>query len=207
MGAMQARGRHRAGLLPFLALIAVLATVLAGCGSGTRSGSDTSPRATGSGSQVTAVPLAEQAAQYASNTPTKSALMICSDEIQGEIADALGLDSIPAPASSWADHVYTCTYTLSMGRAVLSVVVTPGPSEARSRLAALRTQLGATAAQPGLGEAGWSAPNGTVIAAKDNMVLTVDPTGLPDDLGTVHERRSDFALVIAAGIFSCWTGG
>lgn len=207
MGAMQARGRRRAGLLALLALGSVLASLLAGCGSGTGSGTGTAARATDSGSQVTAVPLAEQAAQYASNAPTKSALMICSDEIQGEIADALGLASVPAPTSSWAGHVYTCTYTLPMGRAVLSVEVTPGPSEARSRLNALRTDLGATAAQPGLGEAGWSAPNGTVIAAKDNMVLTVDPTGLPDDLGTVHERRSDFALVIAAGIFSCWTGG
>lgn len=198
MVAVHARGRRRAGLLGALAA----AAVLTGCGSGVAP----APRASDTGSQVTAVPLAEQAAQYASNTPPDSARMICSAEIQGEIADALGLQSVPAPASSWADHVYTCTYTLPMGRAVLSVQVTPSPTAARSRLSALRTDLGATAAQPGLGEAGWSASNGTVIAAKDNMVLTVDPTGLPDDLGTVHEHRVDFAVVIAGGIFSCWNG-
>lgn len=198
MGAVHARGRRRAGLLGLLAA----AAVLAGCGSGVAP----APQAGNTGSQVTAVPLAEQAAQYARNTPPDSARMICSAEIQGEIADALGLQSVPAPASSWADHVYTCTYTLPMGRAVLSVQVTPSPTAARGRLSALRTELGATTAQPGLGEAGWSASNGTVIAAKDNMVLTVDPTGLPDDLGTVHEHRVDFAVVIAGGIFSCWNG-
>lgn len=192
--------RRRAGLAGLLAA----AALLAGCGSGVAPGP--APRASGPGSQVTAVPLAEQAAQYARNTPPDSARMICSAEVQGEIADALGLESVPPPASSWANHLYTCTYTLPMGRAVLTVQVTPGPSAARSRLSALRTGLGATTEQPGLGEAGWSAANGTVVAAKDNMVLTVDPTGLPDDLGTVHEHRVDFAVVIAAGIFSCWNG-
>jgi hypothetical protein len=199
MGAMRTPAQHRAGLLGLLAT----ASILAGCGSGV----STPPRATGNGSQVTAVPLAEQSAEYARNTPPASARMICSDEIRGEMADALGLDSLPAPVSSWADHVYTCAYTLPMGRTVLSVEVTPSPTAARSRLTALRTSIGATTEQPGLGEAGWSAPNGTVLAAKDNMVLTVDPTALPDDLGPVHEHRVDFAVVIAAGIFSCWTGG
>lgn len=198
MGAVHPPAGRRARLLGLLAA----AAVLAGCGSGVAP----TPRASGTGSQVTAVPLAEQAAEYARNTPPDSARMICSDEIEGEIADALALESVPAPASSWADHVYTCTYTLPMGRAVLSVVVTPGPSAARQQLSTLRTEHGATTEQPGLGEAGWSAPDGTVLAAKDNMVLTVDPTGLPDDLGTVHEHRVDFAVVIAAGIFSCWKG-
>jgi hypothetical protein len=203
MGVVHPPDRRRAGLLGLLAA----ATLLAGCGSGVAA----PPRATGAasstGSQVTAVPLAEQAAQYASNTPPASAQMVCSDEIQGEVADALSLDSVPPPASSWANHVYTCTYSLPMGQAVLSVEVTPSPTAATSRLAALRTELGATTEQPGLGEAGWSAPSGKVIAAKDNMVLTVDPTGLPDDLGVTHEHRLDFAVVIAAGVFSCWTGG
>jgi hypothetical protein len=199
MGAVHVSARRPAVLLGLLAA----AVVLAGCGSGVAP----APRASDTGSQVTAVPLAEQAQQYASNTPPDSARMICSDEIQGEIADALGLASVPAPTSSWADHVYTCTYALPMGRAVLSVEVTPSPTAAQSRLSALRTTVGATTAQPGLGQAGWSAPTGIVVADKDNMVLTVDPTGLPDDLGAVHEHRVDFAVVIAAGIFSCWTGG
>jgi hypothetical protein len=202
MGAVQTPASRRAGLLGLLAA----ASLLAGCGSGVAS----PPRATSTstnGSQVTAVPLAEQAAQYASNKPPASAQMVCSDEIQGEVADALSLESIPQPTSSWANHVYTCTYTLPMGQAVLSVEVTPSPTAATSRLSALKTELGATTEQPGLGEAGWIAPSGKVIAAKDNMVLTVDPTGLPDDLGVAHEHRQDFAVVIAAGVFSCWTGG
>jgi hypothetical protein len=44
------------------------------------------------------------------------------------------------------------------------------------------------------------------VAAKDNMVLTVDPSGLPDDIGATHEHRLDFARVMAAVVFNCWTG-
>lgn len=38
------------------------------------------------------------------------------------------------------------------------------------------------------------------------MVLRVDATELPADLGTTHQRRIDFAQLVAAGVFDCWTG-
>ncbi|MGZ4566085.1 MAG: hypothetical protein ACXVFZ_04530 [Blastococcus sp.] len=132
--------------------------------------------------------------------------MVCSDEIRGEVADALALTTVPSAQSNWADHVYTCTYALPMGRLVLSVTVAPSDAAARTDLAAMRAGLANAAPEPGLGQQGYSSDAGIVVAAKDNMVLRVDATGLPDDLGTVHERRVDFARVIAGGVFNCWTG-
>lgn len=170
------------------------ALVSAGCAS---------PAAAPTGTQAEATAAA---VQYAGNTPPAAAKMICDEEIRGEIADALAVPSVPAPQPQWAGHVYTCAYALPMGQLVLSVTVTPSDAAARTKLAEMRSGLPHAAAEPGLGQEGYSGDTGTVVAAKDNMVLRVDPTGLPDDLGTVHEHRIDFARVIAAGVFNCWQG-
>jgi hypothetical protein len=185
---------RRAGLLA----AALAPLILGGCATS----APTEPTAT----STTTHGGAAEAAQYASTTPPSAATMICSDEIRSEIAAALGIASVPAPTSTWADHVYTCTYTPSPGRLVLSVTVTPSNAAARAQLTALRTRLGASAEEPGLGQQGYSSPGGAVVAVKDNMVLTVDPGSLPDDLGATHEKRLDFARVIAGGVFSCWKG-
>jgi hypothetical protein len=151
-------------------------------------------------------PTAAAAAQYASNTPPAAAQMVCSDEIRREVAGALALPSVPTPRSTWADHVYTCTYSPPMGPLVLSVTVTPSNTAATQPLETMRGQLGAGEPEPGLGQRAFSAPNGIVLAAKDNMVLRVDTSALPDDLGATHRPRIDVARVLAAGVFNCWTG-
>jgi len=132
--------------------------------------------------------------------------MVCGDEIRGEVADALGPTSDPTATSGWADHVYTCTYALPMGQLVLAVSVSPSAAAARGQLETLRQRLGADTQEPGLGEQAYSAAAGTVLAVKDNMVLWVNATGLPDDLGAGHAGRLDLARVIAAGVFNCWVG-
>jgi hypothetical protein len=187
------------------ASLGLTAALLAGCAS-TPAAAPAGPAPTATAPAVAAAVESAAAAQYASDLPPAAAQMVCSDEIRGEVADALGLAAVPAPTSAWADHVYTCSYTVPMGRLALSVTVSPSTTAARDQLAGLRGRLAATAQEPGLGQQAYSAASGTVIAVKDNMVLTVDATGLPDDLGATHEKRLDFARVIAAGVFNCWTG-
>jgi hypothetical protein len=89
---------------------------------------------------------------------------------------------------------------------VLSVTVSDSDTAAREQLERLRGGLPGAAAEPGLGEEAFGSPAGTVVSQKDNLVLTVDATALPDDLGNVHESRLDLARVITAGVFNCWTG-
>jgi hypothetical protein len=132
--------------------------------------------------------------------------MICSDELRGKLADALDVASVPRPEATWVAHVQTCSYAVPMGHVVLSVTVAPSGAAARQQLAAMRAPLGDTLAEPGLAEQAYSTETGTVIAVKDNMVLRVDATGLPDDLGRTHEHRTELARIIAAEIFSCWAG-
>jgi hypothetical protein len=140
------------------------------------------------------------------NTPPAAAQMVCSDEIRRAVTGALGVDSVPAPRSTWADQLYTCTYAVPQGPLVLSVTVSPTNAAAGDRLETMRGQLGAGQPEAGLGERAYSADDGTVLAVKDNMVLHVDATALPDDLGVVHERRIDLARVLAGAVFNCWIG-
>jgi hypothetical protein len=180
-----------------VALVGV--AVLAGCAS--------TPAAPGAAPAASSpADAARAAAQYAANTPPVSAQMPCGDEIRGEVADALGLGSVPAPQGTWSDHVYRCTYALPVGQLVLSVTVTPSDAAARTDLATMRTRLAAADPQPGVGQQAYGNAAGILVAAKDNMVLDVDASGLPDDLGATHERRADFAQVIASGVFTCWAG-
>jgi hypothetical protein len=194
---MPARPRPRAGLLGLIAV----PLLITGCGS-----APAAQQAAASPATSTAAADTVAAAQYAANVPPAAAQMVCSEEIRGEVADALNLLSIPAPTSEWADHVYTCTYALPTGHLVLSVTVTPSDSAAGDQLETLRGRLPGAVAEPGLGEQAFGSPAGTVVSRKDNLVLTVDATGLPDDLGTTHESRLDFARVVTAGVFNCWTG-
>ena len=185
------------------AVLAVLLALLAAGCSASRPSAD--PAATTTAAPTTLDPSVA-AAQYASPTAPASAQMICSDEIRSQVKGALGLDSTPTPQSAWADHVYTCTYAVPMGTLVLAVTVAPSVDAAGAQLDALRTQVGAADPEEGFGERAYSAPGGVLVAVKDNLVLTVDATALPDDLGAGHQRRIDVVRLLAAGVFACWTG-
>jgi hypothetical protein len=132
--------------------------------------------------------------------------MVCSDEIRSLATDFLGLDSLPAPQAAWVDPVYTCTYSPPMGPLVLSVTVAPSNTAAGKQLETMRRQLGAEQPTSGLGEQAYGAPSGIIVAVKDNMVLRVDASALPDDLGASHQPRTALARYLAAVVFSCWTG-
>jgi hypothetical protein len=155
---------------------------------------------------ATSVDPSAAAAQYASNSPPSAARMVCSDEIRTQVAGALGLDGPPTPQDGWADHVYTCTYAVPMGTLVLAVTVAPSDGAAGTELDALRTRRGAADPEQGFGRRAYSAPAGVLVAVKDNLVLEIDATALPDDLGPGHQRRIDVVRLLAAGVFACWTG-
>jgi hypothetical protein len=197
----QPRGSRRGpapGRVRLLGLLA-LPLVVAGCAA------TPAPAASTATTSAAGTP-SSAAATGDANTPPAAAQMVCSDEIRREVAGALALPSVPTPQSTWADHVYTCTYAPPMGPLVLSVTVAPSTAAAAQQLETMRGQLGADQPESALGQRAFSAPNGTVLAAKDNMVLRVDPSALPDDLGATHRPRIDVARVLAAGVFNCWTG-
>jgi hypothetical protein len=142
----------------------------------------------------------------ADSEPSKAALMVCSDDIQDQVRTVLKL-SAPAPVkSSWQDQLYTCTYTLPMGRMVLSVKQSASKPAARGYFLGLRSRLGGTEPLLGLGEQAYATKTGIAVVLKDDMTLQVDTTGLPAVFGAEQQRRTDLAYEIASDVLGCWTG-
>ncbi len=141
--------------------------------------------------------------------PPKAAAMICEPETAKNVATLMGLRT-PAPTkTSWADHLYTCTYRLAAGPLVLSVKQSPDPAAARKYFSSLRGRLGHT--RPVTGLAGLGLPayentTGAVVFLKDNMTLKVDATALPSLVGPHKTTRADLAYTVATDVLACWSG-
>jgi hypothetical protein len=147
-----------------------------------------------------------QSTAPADSEPSEAAKMVCSDDIRDQVRAVLKLTA-PAPVrSTWQDQLYTCTYSLPMGRMVLAVKQSADKPAARGYIDTLRAQLGSTEPLLGLGELAYGTRTGIAIVLKDNMTLRVDTTALPTVFGPEQQRRTDLAYEIASAVLGCWTG-
>jgi hypothetical protein len=184
----------------FLALL----ILLAGCGA--------TPPATGSPgptpgrSNVGAVAASGSNAGPSTGNPPASAAMICDADIKSKVREALGLAGSPSTEWRWSDDVYTCDYHLPMGRMSLQVTVLAGAPQARALFDADRARTRGARPLAGLGEGAFGTENGTVLVLKDNQVLAVDTTRLPQKFGANGQRRKDLAYEVASDVMGCWTG-
>ncbi|MFC1415828.1 hypothetical protein [Streptacidiphilus cavernicola] len=140
--------------------------------------------------------------------PSATAVMVCGTEIQQDVTKILALGSKPATTSSWADHLYTCTYHLPTGPLVLSVKESPDTATATAYFDALRKQLGVTTPltpAQSLGNPGYESAGGTTVVLKDGKTLRVDATGMPAASGPNQLSRSDLSYEIATDILGCWS--
>ena len=93
-----------------------------------------------------------------------------------------------------------------MGRMSLQVTVLAGAPQARTLFDADRARTSGAQALAGLGDGAFGTENGTVLVLKDNQVLVVDTTGLPQEFGVNRQRRMDLAYEVASDVLGCWTG-
>ena len=139
--------------------------------------------------------LAAGDADHSANPATD----VCQPMVANGIVEFLG-GPLPAPQhGGWAGHVYTCTYPLAGGRLVLTVTQLRNRAAAATaynrlaQAAAHRTRLN------GLGNAAYQAPDGTLVARKDQFVLDADPTGAPSGI-----RPADLAFAAVVAVMGCW---
>ncbi|MEO6501497.1 MAG: hypothetical protein ABIQ09_06250 [Jatrophihabitantaceae bacterium] len=154
----------------------------------------TSPGQTTAGGSVT----------QAGSEPSKAAKMVCAGDVPEQVQTVLKL-SAPAPTStSWQDQLYTCTYTLPMGKMVLSVKESASKPAARAYFEALRAGLGSTEPLLAVGERAYATKTGTAVVLKDDMTLRVDTTDLPAVFGPQQQQRTDLAYEMATVVMGCW---
>lgn len=198
--------RNRTTRIALAAGAAAVAVVLTGCAAGQ---SSTDGQAGAAQSRPSAPPTPTAVTQEVSR-PSVSALMICSPEIHNDVKTLLALRRAPMTTSSWANHVYTCTYHLAQGPLVLSVRESGSAAAAREYFRTLRTHVGPartlTAAE-GLGLPAYETSSGSTVFLKDDKTLLVDASHLPASVGSSTRTPADLAYTIATDIMGCWTEG
>jgi hypothetical protein len=175
--------------------VVLLAAALAGCGGSKSNTAGTTPP--GNSGHV---------AKPVSSKPSTSAKMICSSEVQGDIARLVGVQIVKPLAPTWIDHVYSCTYEYKNGTMTLSVKELANQAETDAYFASLATKLGKTEQITGLGQGAFTTKNLSAVVRKDYKVLTVDISHMPANFGVPPQSRADIALNTAATIMGCWTG-
>jgi hypothetical protein len=141
--------------------------------------------------------------------PSASARMICGTEIRRDVATMLALHPAPSTTTTWAGHLYTCTYHLPAGPLVLSVKESPNVTSGTAYFNALRQRLAPTHPLTGLvslGESAYDTSGGMVVVLKDGKTLQIDATGLPRVAGRNQQSRTNLAYEVASDIIGCWTG-
>jgi hypothetical protein len=212
-------GRYR--VLGVLAALAVLATGCAATDAATQAGGSraSQPMSPGMvmppgmtmapGMSMPGMTTAAPSAAATAAGPSASALLVCGSEIRGDIATILALRPVPTTTTTWADHLYTCTYHLSTGPLVLSVKESTDVPTANTYFTALRRHLGTTrplTGLEGLGSPGYDTAAGVVVVRKDDKTLQVDATGLPATVGPHQQSRADLAYEVASDVLGCWNG-
>jgi hypothetical protein len=173
------------------------ALALAACGS---SSNTSTPGATNAPTSTVHVAIPVK------STPSVSAKMICEQEVRGEIASLLGIQTNQPIVPTWKDHVYSCTYHYPAGSITMSVKELADKAQTDAYFNQLAQQLGRTQNINGLGQGAFTTSNKSAVIRKDFKVMLVDISKLPAKFGAYHEPRGSVALDVAASVLSCWTG-
>ncbi|HMG25580.1 MAG TPA: hypothetical protein VKH36_02070 [Acidimicrobiia bacterium] len=129
-----------------------------------------------------------------------------------EVCESMVRDSVPAtvgvplagdPVSGVRGDTFSCRYVFAGGTLDLSVRDLHTVARARKYFRALRGREGVNDALTGLADGGFTKADGSVVAMKDAMILTVDVTALPP----TPADRTGIAIDLAGAVLGCWTGG
>jgi hypothetical protein len=134
--------------------------------------------------------------------PGPAAREVCEPMVRDAVPGSVGLPLTGEPVSTVRGDTYTCTYAFEGGGIDLSVRDLHTISQARRYFRDLQGKQGVADALSGLAEGGFTKADGSVVAKKDAMVLTVDVTALPP----TQVDRSGIAIDLAATVLGCWTG-
>lgn len=130
--------------------------------------------------------------------------MVCSDEAQEDIADALGVTPTRVTTPTWVDHVYSCQYVYPNGVLTLSVKELSSAAETQTYFDERGATLDRLPESVVLGQGAFHTANGSFIVRKDYKVLEVDVSGLPKEFGKLGLPRDVVARNVGEVIMGCW---
>jgi hypothetical protein len=138
----------------------------------------------------------------ARNGPGPAAREVCEPMVRDSVPASVELPLAGEPVSAVRGDTFSCRYTFHGGTLDLPVRDPHTISQAREYFRDVRGRERVRDALSGLAEGGFTKADGSVVAKKDAMVLTVDVTALPP----TRIDRSNIAIDLAAAVLGCWTG-
>ena len=136
--------------------------------------------------------------------PSPASRMVCTGFVVQQLAGALGTDPTTPPTATWAQHLYSCTYAYAEGSMLLSVKELADGATAQAHFTGLRGSAGPVTTVNGLGEAAFTEADGSTVVLKDNTVLTVDVSHLPESFGKPPRTRPNVSVMAATTVMTCW---
>ena len=120
--------------------------------------------------------------------------------VRDSVPVAVGQPLAAEPVSAVRGDVFSCRYLFDGGTLELSVRDLHTLPQAREYFRDLRKRESVGDALSGLADGGFTTSDGSVVAMKDAMVLTVDVTRLPP----TRIGSSDVGIDVAATVMHCW---
>jgi hypothetical protein len=143
----------------------------------------------------------------AAEGPSEAAKMVCGDQPMDRLTAILDLKQDPHTINDWADSTFTCTYHLNEGDLVISVKEAKNQTTALTYFDAMQALAKDATPIEGLANLGFPAyetADGSAVFQKDNFVLQVDATGLPETLGPDTITRNALAYQLSTTVLACW---
>lgn len=148
---------------------------------------------------VSTVLAARGDAAVPSSTSRDLAAEVCEDMVRDSAVAAAGEPLTVPQTGTWKGRRYTCTYRFADGSLRVRVNVARNVAAAKASFVEARRSSPGRTTLYGIGEQGFQARDGVIVARKDNFVLTVDPTALPARL-----NQDSIAWSTTRAVFDCW---
>jgi hypothetical protein len=124
---------------------------------------------------------------------------VCEDMVGDAAIDAAGEELVTPQAGVWNGWRYTCPYQFDGGTLAVTVDVFKSVAAAKQGFSKVRDKTTDRTRLFGIGQQAFQADDLTLVSRKDNFVLTVDPTALPDRF-----NRDGIVWATTLAVFGCW---
>jgi hypothetical protein len=125
---------------------------------------------------------------------------VCEPMVRDSVPSAVGAPVVGEPVSTVRGNTFSCNYPFETGTLDLSVRDLHTLRAAREYFRNLRSREGVGDALSGLAAGGFTRGDGSVVAMKDAMILTVDVTRVPP----TPVDKTSVAIDVASTVLGCW---
>ena len=124
---------------------------------------------------------------------------VCEEMVSDAAVGIAGEELLSPQQGSWTGWRFSCPYQFAGGTLTMTVDVFKSVAAAKHGFKEARGREVDPTRLFGIGQQAFQAENFTLVSRKDNFILTVDPTALPERMD-----RDAMAFATTRAVFDCW---